>query len=215
MRQFIFTHTSGPEPPRFFRRPFCVSHAANAVCSLWRQYAASALVAATGVPRTQDGMDASARLEERLSVTAAAQAQRARLEQRQRMARAGAHARMPNTMYASTLSLPDTAPSWHPVLVEPDTEGGGERLAPPATSAQTSGSAGTHRIPLFASASDPLGRRCFARVINHSEVAGEARIDAFDDAGKHYGPLTPNIVRERRCTSTPATWRKATSARVF
>ena len=117
--------------------------------------------------------------------------------------------------YASTLSLPDTAPSWHPVLVEPDTEGGGERLAPPATSAQTSGSAGTHRIPLFASASDPLGRRCFARVINHSEVAGEARIDAFDDAGKHYGPLTPNIVREKRCTSTPATWRKATSARVL
>ena len=154
---------------------------------------AAALGTAAGSARAQDGMGASARFEERLSATAAAQAQRSRLEQRQRIARAEAHARLPTTMYASTPSPPDTAPSWHPVLVGPDTEGGGEPLAPPVPSSQSSGSAGTHRIPLFALASDALGREGFARVINHSEEAGEVRIEAFDDTGKQYGPLTLHL----------------------
>ena len=43
--------------------------------------------------------------------------------------------------------------------------------------------------PLFPSAADeaPQG---FVRVINHSEVAGQVRIDAFDDSGMSYGPVT-------------------------
>ena len=44
-------------------------------------------------------------------------------------------------------------------------------------------------VPLFPSAADeaPQG---FVRVINHSEVAGQVRIDAFDDSGMSYGPVT-------------------------
>ena len=44
-------------------------------------------------------------------------------------------------------------------------------------------------VPLFPPAVDgaPEG---FVRVINHSETAGEVRIDAFDDSGKPYGPVT-------------------------
>ena len=44
-------------------------------------------------------------------------------------------------------------------------------------------------VPLFPSAADeaPQG---FVRVINHSGVAGQVRIDAFDDSGMSYGPVT-------------------------
>ena len=52
---------------------------------------------------------------------------------------------------------------------------------------------GTHIIPLFASAADPLGRQGFARIINHSEESGEVRIDAFDDQGGQRGPATLHI----------------------
>ena len=47
-----------------------------------------------------------------------------------------------------------------------------------------------HHIPLFVSASDSPGRQSFARIINHSNERGEVRIDAFDDEGSAYGPLT-------------------------
>ena len=47
-----------------------------------------------------------------------------------------------------------------------------------------------HHVPMFLSASDPLGRRSFARIVNHSNEAGEVRIDAFDDEGSAYGPST-------------------------
>ena len=43
------------------------------------------------------------------------------------------------------------------------------------------------------SASDALGRLGVARVINHSAEAGEVRIDAFDDEGQSYGPVTLSI----------------------
>ena len=46
-----------------------------------------------------------------------------------------------------------------------------------------------HHVPLFTAASDSKGRQGFARIINHSNEAGEVRIDAFDDEGKQYGPL--------------------------
>ena len=48
---------------------------------------------------------------------------------------------------------------------------------------------GTHRIGLFPSAADAQGRQGFARIINHSDSDGEVDIDAYDDDGKHYGPL--------------------------
>ena len=48
-------------------------------------------------------------------------------------------------------------------------------------------------VPLFPSASDARGRQGFARVINHSEEAGEVKIEAFDDEGMSYGPLTLSI----------------------
>ena len=50
-----------------------------------------------------------------------------------------------------------------------------------------------HHLPLFVPASDAFGRQSFARVVNDSDVAGEVRIDAFDDEGTQYGPLTLTI----------------------
>ena len=50
-----------------------------------------------------------------------------------------------------------------------------------------------HHVPLFLPASDPRGRRSFARIINHSDEDGAVRIDAFDDEGSPYGPLTLSI----------------------
>ena len=47
----------------------------------------------------------------------------------------------------------------------------------------------THTIPFLPSASDELGRIGVARVINHSDEAGEVRIDAIDDEGESYGPV--------------------------
>ena len=47
-------------------------------------------------------------------------------------------------------------------------------------------------VPLFPPAADaaPQG---FVRVINHSEKAGQLRIDAFDDSGMAYGPVMLSI----------------------
>ena len=50
-----------------------------------------------------------------------------------------------------------------------------------------------HTLPYLPSASDALGRTGVARVINHSGEAGEVRIDAFDDEGQSYGPVTLSI----------------------
>ena len=50
-----------------------------------------------------------------------------------------------------------------------------------------------HMVPLFPSASDPLGRQGFARVINHGDEAGEVTINAYDDQGTSHGPLTLTI----------------------
>ena len=51
----------------------------------------------------------------------------------------------------------------------------------------------THTVGLFPSGADASGRQGFARVVNHSETDGEVRIDAYDDAGTPYGPLTLEI----------------------
>ena len=49
---------------------------------------------------------------------------------------------------------------------------------------------GVHTVPLFPSASDPLGRQGFVRVVNLSDVAGDVRIVAHDDTGLAYDALT-------------------------
>ena len=52
---------------------------------------------------------------------------------------------------------------------------------------------GIHVVPFFPRASDPLGRQGFVRVINHSDVAGEVSITAFDDMGREYEPLAMSL----------------------
>ena len=46
-----------------------------------------------------------------------------------------------------------------------------------------------HRVPLFPLASNPNWQG-FARVVNHSDEAGEVRIEGIDDTGARYGPLS-------------------------
>ena len=50
-----------------------------------------------------------------------------------------------------------------------------------------------HSVPLFMSVTNPLGHQGFVRVINHSEEAGEVLIDAVDDVGVSYAPVTLDI----------------------
>ena len=50
-----------------------------------------------------------------------------------------------------------------------------------------------HTVPLFVSASHPMGHQGFVRVVNRSDVPGEVRIDAVDDAEVPYGPVTLRI----------------------
>ena len=52
---------------------------------------------------------------------------------------------------------------------------------------------GVHFVHLIPSASDALGRQGFVRVINHSDEAGEVRIDANDDEGGSYGPVMLSV----------------------
>jgi len=57
--------------------------------------------------------------------------------------------------------------------------------------AATSKSANVGRSVLFfPSASDPLGRQGFVRVVNRSNRSGSVSITAFDDAGQEHGPIT-------------------------
>ena len=49
---------------------------------------------------------------------------------------------------------------------------------------------GKHVVPLFPSASDPLGRQGFVRVVNRSGESGTVSIEAFDDGDLSYPPVT-------------------------
>ena len=155
--------------------------------------AAAVLGAAPDASHAQAGAGGSApaRFVQRPSeAMAAAQMQRARQHrrlQRLRTEQARAHARMPDTMYAST---PDPSPP-HPLLVDAGAEPASERSAAgvPARSAVRLG----YRVGLFPSASrwrGEQGYQGFVRVINRSDEAGAVRIDAWDDAGGHVGPVT-------------------------
>ena len=61
-------------------------------------------------------------------------------------------------------------------------------IAVAATGASAAATEAVHTVPLFPSAADGV-RQGFVRVINHSDAAGEVRIDAVDDAGDSFGPL--------------------------
>ena len=52
---------------------------------------------------------------------------------------------------------------------------------------------GTHVAPLFPSASDPLGRQGFVRVVNRSTDAGTVHIAAYDDSDLAYDDVTLSI----------------------
>ena len=110
-----------------------------------------------------------------------------RLERRARLEQARAHARMPDTMYAST---PDPSAPPHPFPLDVNLKSTPERSGPPAGMSARSAMLLTHRIGLFPSAADALGRQGFARIINRSASDGEVSIVARDDAGAEYGPVT-------------------------
>ena len=59
--------------------------------------------------------------------------------------------------------------------------------------ASTASAGSTHAIPFFPSASDPLGRQGFARIVNRSGMSGTVTIDAFDDSGRNHGPITLTV----------------------
>ena len=63
---------------------------------------------------------------------------------------------------------------------------------PPAADA-----GGAHSVPLFLSASDPLEREGFLRVVNRSDTAGTVRIEAFDESfdgfESDYEPVTLSL----------------------
>ena len=115
----------------------------------------------------------------------AAEVERQRTEQRRSVARARAHARMPDTMYAST---PDRAPPPHAVPLDVKRPGPPAPLASPVPAPLPAASPG-HRIPLFVSASGASGSQGVARIINRSAASGEVRIEGYDDAGVRHGPV--------------------------
>ena len=55
------------------------------------------------------------------------------------------------------------------------------------------GATTTHTVGLFPAAADPGGRQGFVRLINRSELDGEVKIEAIDDAGEMRGPATLEI----------------------
>ena len=115
--------------------------------------------------------------------------ERLHTERRRSVARAEAHARMPSTMYAST---PDSAPPPHAVPLDIKRAPAPERSAADGPARPPVESPG-HRIPLFVSASDASGAEGYVRIVNHSDGAGEVRIEAFDDAGESHGPVTLSV----------------------
>ena len=115
----------------------------------------------------------------------AAEVERQRTEQRRSVERARAHARMPDTMYAST---PDGAPPPHAVPLDVKRPDAPAPLALPVPAPPPAASVG-HRIPLFVSASGASGSQGVARIINRSAAGGEVRIEGYDDAGVRHGPV--------------------------
>ena len=143
------------------------------------------VAAAPADVRTQDRMSFAAR--------EAALAMRARDARRLELERAGAHARMPSTMYAST---PDRTPP-HPIpLAAPATDRAERRPASAPDARPTAApSARAYRIALLPAAERRAegGHQGIVHIVNRGDVAGEVRIDAVDDAGTLRGTLTLDI----------------------
>ena len=59
-----------------------------------------------------------------------------------------------------------------------------------STAPRAPAAGGSHAVPMFPSASDPLRRQGFVRVANRSDAAGLVSIMAYDDGGIAYGPVT-------------------------
>ena len=208
----------------------------------WATLAALAVV----VPAPSHAQDGESRLERQMAAAAARQAresERARVA-RQHWAldrrRSAAHARMPDTMYASTPSAPAVDLSC-PVVTSGDerrtVQGWGDEVssspfssadrlaardggvfrAPPlqgvlgsswlsgddasaaphdawsgALATGSNSDTTSHLVPLFPAESD-AALQGFVRVINHSGDSGEVQIEAIDDTGVSYGPLTLSI----------------------
>ena len=166
--------------------------------------AAAVSGAALGAPSAQAGAAGQVRFMESPSeAMAAAQRRRAREAhrlQRLRLERAAAHARMPDTMYAST---PDGATPPHPLPLDVPLplDARSVLAAPAAAEASAVGTAPeaqavrVHRIALFPAASRWVesGYRGEVRIVNRSAAGGEVRIEAFDDAGVRHGPVTLRI----------------------
>ncbi|MYE84261.1 MAG: hypothetical protein F4X36_20920, partial [Gammaproteobacteria bacterium] len=66
----------------------------------------------------------------------------------------------------------------------------GSQPAAPTGVTGSAGAANAHTIPYFPSASDPLGRQGFVRVVNHESNSGTVSVVAIDDAGSRSQPLT-------------------------
>ncbi len=196
------------------------------------------------VPAPSQAQDRGAHLERQMAASVARQAResevaRGRWEYERR--RSAAHARMPDTMYASTPSAPAVELSC-PVVMGDDVrravQGWGDEVssspfssadglaardgvfrAPPlqgvlgsswlsgddasaesaprdvwsgAIATGSNADATSHLVLLFPAASD-AALQGFVRVINHSGDSGEVQIDAVDDTGVSYGPLTLSI----------------------
>ena len=93
-------------------------------------------------------------------------------------------------------------------LHRPRTMAGLRRFATASNSNTTS-----HLVPLFPAASD-VALQGFVRVINHSGDAGEVQVEAVDDTGVSYGPLTLSINGDTTVHfNSDDIWRAATQAR--
>ena len=62
-----------------------------------------------------------------------------------------------------------------------------------STTAPPPGEDSGHVVPLFPSASDPLGRQGFVRVVNASAAAGAVSVRAYDDSERTYETVTVAI----------------------
>ena len=150
---------------------------------------AVALAAAPEALHARNAKGSAAQDWERRSAQAES-AGHARAELDRRMDQSRSHPQSSDTMYAST---PDPAPPPHPAHAGANTKSAPGRSGPPSGMPARSGAGQAHRIGLFPSAGDALGRQGFARIINHSESGGEVHIDAYDDEAERHGPLTLRI----------------------
>ena len=170
-------------------RPAPISALCLAAALAWP---ASAHSEDNGAALARAAAEASARVREEAGRTALRQWQ-------ERRRRAAAHARMPDTMHAST---PDPAVPDHPFPIHQAVRRAPHAAASVATShlvaaqaapAASAKEATVQEVWLFLGASEDSGREGFLRVVNHSAQAGEVRIEAVDDEGTPADPVTLSV----------------------